>query len=119
MGKCMKLADLVRAPPPLGTHLMVNPTEIRWTHGTIQRLFTCGRSLASVAQQLRSGKVLAAELPMISIVLHEGKWYSRNNRRLWCFKEAHVLAVTAIVSSSDRHFMQGLNTSTDGWSVDF
>ena len=36
---------------------------------------------------------------MIGIVRHEMKWYSRNNRRLWCFKAAKVEAVHVFISS--------------------
>lgn len=114
----MHLADLGVGPPP-GTRLVVKPSEVRWTHGRLQCLFSCGRRLTAVAQQLRSGELLAAQLPTISIVLHAGKWYSRNNRRLWCFKEAGVAAVGVEVGSADKWFMRGLNTTTDGWSVDF
>lgn len=106
-------------PPPNGTVLMVKPAELRWTHGHLQRLFTCGRSLSSVIEQLRTGCVRASELPAISIVFYEGKWYSRNNRRLFCFKEATITAVEAVVTPVDAHFLRGLNTTTDGWSVDF
>eukprot|EP00929_Paragymnodinium_shiwhaense_P037055 TRINITY_DN19807_c0_g2_i1.p1 TRINITY_DN19807_c0_g2~~TRINITY_DN19807_c0_g2_i1.p1 ORF type:complete len:615 (+),score=137.73 TRINITY_DN19807_c0_g2_i1:84-1928(+) len=113
---CLASLDIA---PPAGTVLKVKPAELRWTHGCLQRLFTCGRSLASVAEDLRFGRCSAADLPVISIVFHEGKWYSRNNRRLWCFKEAGVAAVQAEVSEVDQHFRRGLNTATDGWSVGF
>ncbi|CAE8602452.1 unnamed protein product [Polarella glacialis] len=117
-GGAVCLAELHEAPPK-GTRLVVRPSDVRWTHGCLQRLFTCGRSLASVAGQLQRREIPAAQLPTISLVLHEGKWYSRNNRRLWCFKASGLAAIEAVVSSVDNHFLRGLNTSTDGWSVDF
>ena len=36
---------------------------------------------------------------MVGIVTREMKWYSRNNRRQWCFKEANVEAVEVFTSS--------------------
>ena len=42
--------------------------------------------MQDVAASLRQGAVQPSELPMLGIVKHEMKWYSRNNRRLWCFK---------------------------------
>ena len=33
------------------------------------------------------------KLPMMGIVRYQEKWYSRNNRRLWCFEEANVETV--------------------------
>eukprot|EP00927_Polykrikos_kofoidii_P086510 TRINITY_DN9717_c1_g2_i1.p1 TRINITY_DN9717_c1_g2~~TRINITY_DN9717_c1_g2_i1.p1 ORF type:complete len:364 (+),score=50.52 TRINITY_DN9717_c1_g2_i1:109-1200(+) len=112
------LSSLV-SPPSTGTVLTIKPVELRWTHGRLQRLFTCGRSLCSVIEQLRTGGMHASELPAISIVFYEGKWYSRNNRRLFCFKEAQITAVKAVVTPVDAHFLRGLKTATDGWSVDF
>ncbi|CAJ1331289.1 unnamed protein product [Effrenium voratum] len=105
--------------PAMGTVLCVNPAEIRWTHCRVQRLFTCGRSLLDVADQLRTGKLLPSVLPTINIVHYDRKWYSRNNRRLWCFKSAKVPAVQAVVSPVDQHFLKGLNTTTDGLTTAF
>jgi hypothetical protein len=48
-----------------------------------------------------------------------GKWYSRNNRRLWCFKQSSLLSIQARISTVDHYFLKGFNTKTDGWSVDF
>ena len=42
---------------------------------------------------------------MIEIVHWEGKWYACNNRRLWCFREAAVIAVQVRVGSTDRAFL--------------
>ena len=55
----------------------------------------------------------------IEVVKHQDKWYSRNNRRLWCFKEAGLTAVKARIGQIDSHFLRGLNTVSDGWEVDF
>jgi len=115
----VRLVELISSPPTDGTRLMIQPRELRWTHGTIQPLFSCGRSLTSVAQQLKRGELVATDLPIIGIVLHEGKWYSRNNRTLWCFWDAGTPAVEAVVGPVDAHFLRGLNTQTDGWIVDF
>ena len=39
---------------------------------------------------------------MVGIVRREMKWYSRNNRGQWCFKEANVEAVEDLVSQAGR-----------------
>ena len=54
-------------------------------HNKIQRFYTGGQSLQDVAASPRQGVVQPSELPMIGIVRHEMKWYSRNNWRLACF----------------------------------
>ena len=93
------------------------PAELRWTHNKIQRFFTGGQSLQDVAASLRQGAVQPSELPMIGIVRHVMKWYSRNNRRLWCFKAAKAEAVEVCMSSVGTAFLHGLTTQTNGLSV--
>ena len=55
------------------------------------------------------------ELPMIGIVRHEMKWYSRNNRRLWCFKAPKVEAVHVFISSGVFSRVGGTNRLHMGW----
>ncbi|CAK9050305.1 unnamed protein product [Durusdinium trenchii] len=105
--------------PESGSLIWVDPSELRWTHNKLQRLFTCGRALSEVAQQLRSGRLVASDLPRISIVFHSGKWYSRNNRRLWCLKAAAIRRVEVEVGIVDQPFLNGLTTTTDGLTVEF
>ena len=93
--------------------------ELRWTRNKIHRFFTGGQSLQDVAASLREGVIQSSELPMIGIVRHEMKWYSRNNRRLWCFKAAKAEAVEVCMSSVDTAFLHGLMTQTNGLSVTF
>ena len=84
-----------------------------------QRFSTRGQSLQDVTASLRQGAVQPSELPVIGIVRHEMKWYSRNNQRLWCFKAAKAEAVEVCMSSVDFAFLHGLTTQTDGLSVTF
>ena len=90
------------------------PAELRWTHNKIQRFFPGGQSLQDVAASLREGAVQPSELPMIGIVRHEMKWYSRNNRRLWCFKAAKAEAVEVCMSSVGTAF-SARSDDTDHW----
>ena len=53
----------------------------------------CERRLQDVAASLQQGVEQHSETRMVGIVSDEMKLYSRNNRRLWCFKEAKVEAV--------------------------
>ena len=82
-------------------------------------LVTCGRRLEDVVTDLRLGILLPSELRMIKIVHWESKWYSRNNRRLWCFREAVVIVVQVRVGSTNRALLRGLITYTDGLYVIF
>ena len=84
-----------------------------------QRLFPCGKRLQDVAASLQQGFEHPSELPMIGIVRHKIKWYSHNNRRLWCFKEAKMEAVEVCMSSVDTAFLHSVTTQTDSLSVTF
>ena len=68
---------------------------------------------------LRRDILLPFNLRMIKIVHWESKWFSRNNRRLWCFREAVVVAVQVLVGSTDSALLRGSTTCTDGLSVVF
>ena len=68
---------------------------------------------------LRRDILLPSNLRMIKIVHWESTWYPRDNRRLWCFREAVVVAVTVRVASTDRALLRGSTVCTDGLSVVF
>ena len=89
-----------------------------------QQNFNASSVMARVFRMSRpvSVRVLSnvpLELPMIGIVGHEMKWYSCNNRRLWCCRAAKAEAVDVCMSSVDTAFLHGLTTQTDGLSVTF
>ena len=103
----------------LGQTVYVQPSVIRWTHGTFQKMFICVRLLVDVARKLKNQLLTHGELPMIQVVKLQGKWYSQNNRRLWCFKEAAISVVKARIGQEDNHFLRRVNTVSDGWTVNF
>ena len=47
---------------------------------------------------------LPFDLRLIETDYWESKWYSRNNRRLQCFRKAAVIAVQVRVGSTERVF---------------
>ena len=57
-----------------------------------QQHLMCERRLQDVAASLQQGVEQHSEMRMVGIVRHEMKLYSRNNRMLWCFKEASFSA---------------------------
>jgi len=68
---------------------------------------------------LASGEVPIDDIPSIEVVYYEGNWHSRNNRRLWCLKEARIPSVRATVGRADKFFLRGLSTNNNGASVGF
>ena len=57
---------------------------------------------------------------LIGRIVHwQRNWYSSNNLRLWCFREAAVLAVQVRVGSANRAFLRRSTRCTDGLSMIF
>ena len=83
--------------PRFGFTFCVNPAECDSSESSknLKKIkhFMCGRRLQDAAASLQQGVEQHSEMRMVGIVRHEMKLYSRNNRRLWCFKEAKVEAV--------------------------
>ena len=85
-----------------------------------KRLSTAGVGrVTEWVQVMTVCKNLPSGMRMDENVYWESKWYARNNRGLWCFREAAVIAVQVRVGSADRAFLQGLTTLTGGLSVVF
>ena len=79
----------------------------------------CKRRLETVVTNLRRNILLSFDLCMIKIVHWRSKSYSCNNRRLWCFREAAVIAMQDHVGSTNRAVLHGLTTHTDALSMVF
>eukprot|EP00971_Amphidinium_carterae_P129040 2556198-Amphidinium_carterae.1 len=65
--------NAIDAAAMLGETVHVNPSAIRWTHCTLQQMFTCGRRLIEVARQLKARSLNDEDLPTIEIIKHDGK----------------------------------------------
>ncbi|MGI5473311.1 hypothetical protein [Streptomyces sp. CA-132043] len=68
----------------------MNPDRIRYTQDSIARKYKDGRTVDDTIEELKSGKVVADDIPSIRIFEEEGKIYSLDNRRLYAFKKAGV-----------------------------
>ena len=77
----------------------------------------CGQLLEDVVTDLRPN--IPSKSHKIDIVYWDSKWYSHNNRRLWIFRKAVVIAVQVHVGSADRAFLRSLTACTEGLSVIF
>jgi hypothetical protein len=82
---------------------------LRWKRKEMGRL--------GLARHINPSKKLNGNA--MEVVLYNGKWYSRDNRRLWCFKQSSLPSIQARISTVDHYFLKGFNTKADGWSVDF
>ena len=84
-------------------------TKILYQNSTLLRRRP---ALQDVAASLHHCAVRPSELPMIGIVRREMKWYSRNNRRLWCFQKAKGEAVKVCMPLVDTAFLHGLTPTS-------
>ncbi len=78
---------------------ILDPKTIRFTQDSAKRYFKDGRSVEKLINDLKLGKVTAADVPPIKIFQSDGLTFSLDNRRLHAFQEAgvpiRVVAATA------------------------
>ena len=73
--------------PPKAGGPRVDPSSIYFTFSRIRPLFSCGRKIEDTIADIVSGKISAASLPPIQVLIDAGgNLYSLNNRRLFVFK---------------------------------
>lgn len=64
------------------------PSEIRFTHDSIQSNFRDGRSIPDTFRQILMKNVAVESLPLMEVMKYEGEWFVvRGNRRLFLFQE--------------------------------
>ena len=78
--------------------------DIRYTQNSIAKTFRGGGSIHDTKQKLmQDPEKHVKSIPPIRVFLEDGLWWSIDNRRLWCFKEAKVHNIpVVIVDKSDK-----------------
>lgn len=85
------------------------PSEIRFTHDSIQSNFSDGYSIPETFRQILWKKITAGDLPLIEVMKYEGKWFVvRGNRRLFVFRELEKRGGLSKVKVQTRNFDQYL-----------
>ena len=70
----------------------VNIKDIYFTHSKIYGRFSgCGKLVKDTLQDILDNKLNVNDLPMITVIVNDGIYYSLNNRRLWIFKQLYDL----------------------------
>ncbi|XP_036369109.1 uncharacterized protein LOC118767871 [Octopus sinensis] len=67
--------------------LRLSPSDIRYTQDSIACKFRNGTTLTETISDLVKGTITPDGIPVISVYLKDGKYYSTDNRRLYVFKE--------------------------------
>ncbi|CAG8820414.1 27082_t:CDS:2, partial [Dentiscutata erythropus] len=66
----------------------VDPRLVHYSQASISNVFQMGNDLENTIRDLLDGKVRMEDFPLITVCLIEDVFYSSDNRRLYCFKEA-------------------------------
>lgn len=67
--------------------------DIFYINDSISDHFTCGTSIYKTADDLKTGKITAEDIPPIEVVKFNGSFYTLSHRRLWAFKIAALVGV--------------------------
>ena len=69
----------------------LHPEKLHFTQDSIKRSFRCGRSLQSTIRELQRNPRAAFEsIPIIQVFELDGKMWTADNRRLYCFRQARL-----------------------------
>jgi hypothetical protein len=74
----------------------LDPACIFFTHSRIRATFSgCSKRVEETLEELVSGMIQPGDLPQITVVVSEGKYFSLNNRRLFVLKKCKELGLLA------------------------
>ncbi len=68
----------------------IDPTAVRFSQSSISPNFSAGGSIDDLAEGLRSGTVMAGDVPAIRLVERDGNLFTLDNRRLEAFRRAET-----------------------------
>lgn len=71
----------------------LSPFEIYYTNKSCARSFVCGRSMQGVVDDLHANKITEDDIPCMQVFQYANKWFSKDNRRLWVFRQAAFSSV--------------------------
>ena len=92
--------------------------DIRFSQDSSGSTFRCGRSLNLTVQQLKEGSISAdLNIPIINVFEWNGKWFTADNRRLWCFQQAKLREVPVNPISFRNVWASKLTTQNEGRSI--
>jgi hypothetical protein len=66
----------------------MDPKRVRFSQGSISFRFRDGRTIADLAEALKSGQVQPEDVPPLRLVEKDGEYYTLDNRRLPAFRRA-------------------------------
>jgi len=93
--------------------------EIFYTQDSIKRSFQDGRTLTQMMCELMSDQKTLMQIPRITVVRHEGRWFSVDNRRLWVFNQVFPgsKSIPVYHGMQDNRFWNKFTTINGGRAV--
>ena len=99
--------------------------DIYYSQDSIKQSFQDGQTLEKMKRQLIQGVKTVTDIPRITVVRHQGRWFSVDNRRLWVFKQVYsgTKAIPICQGVQDHRFWNKFTTNNGGrqirlrWSV--
>ena len=91
--------------------------QLYFSQAGVSEKFRNGQRILSVMKDLRDNRIEVESLPAIKVFPIDGRWFSADNRRLWCFKEAGLTQVPVQRISPSKQHTKKMSTENDGLCV--
>ncbi|KAK3590398.1 hypothetical protein CHS0354_028508 [Potamilus streckersoni] len=92
------------------------PSEIRYSQDSISCTFTgrhWGKKIGKTLDNLVDGKISVDDIPRISVIFRNEKWFTCDNRRLWVFKHFELLGGSTHISATETTYLNISKLTTD------
>lgn len=108
-----------------GTFPYMEIGNLRFTQDTISSHFKNGKSIHTLVYDLTTNKIGSKDIEPLTVVQHEDKWWSLDNRRLYalkCYaglagKSVRDVEVRIVVQQATNEFFRKMTTKNDGKAV--
>jgi len=101
--------------------LWILPSNVNFTHDSINEKFTCGRLVEDTFKDLSSGRIELQVIPRLQVAWHNNVWFTyTGNRRLYVFRrleELGSLSEIQVEITAKRIQKAKLTTKNGGLSV--
>ena len=93
--------------------------DIYYSQDSVARHFQDGRALTDLEEGLRLGTTSIQRVPTITVVDHDGRWFSVDNRRLLVFKRVYTdsTVIPVLVGQHDQEFRRKFTTKNNGEAI--
>lgn len=103
-----------------GDKLELTLGQLQYSQESIRGFFCDGRPISKMLSELHDGEKTVSDIPVISAVVHAGRAYTLDNRRLWTFKHCGLssdVRIPVVAGRKDGKFFRKYTTPTFGASL--